>query len=50
MRFDLRKNVTFQDGTPFDAKAAKWNFDRWVGKKRHDFFATSTTIRTRRGH
>lgn len=45
VRFDLRENVTFQDGTPFDAKAAKWNFDRWVGKKRHNFFATSTTIR-----
>jgi len=43
--FDLRKGVKFHDGTPFDAKAAKWNFDRWVGKKRHDFFATSTVIK-----
>ncbi|MGH2943383.1 MAG: ABC transporter substrate-binding protein [Solirubrobacteraceae bacterium] len=42
--FDLREGVTFHDGTPFDAKAAKWNFDRWVGKERHDFFATSTVI------
>jgi peptide/nickel transport system substrate-binding protein len=24
----LRKGVTFHDGTPFDAKAVKWNFDR----------------------
>src|SRR5581483_6411968 len=26
--FKLRKGVTFHDGTPFDAKAAKWNLDR----------------------
>jgi oligopeptide/dipeptide ABC transporter ATP-binding protein len=43
--FDLRKGVKFHDGTPFDAKAAKWNFDRWVGKKRHDFFATLNLLR-----
>lgn len=24
----LREEVTFQDGTPFDAEAVKWNFDR----------------------
>ena len=24
----LRKGVAFHDGTPFDAKAVKWNFDR----------------------
>ncbi len=27
--FTLRKNVTFHDGTPFDASAVVWNFDRW---------------------
>jgi peptide/nickel transport system substrate-binding protein len=27
--FTLRKNVKFHDGTPFDAKAVAWNFDRW---------------------
>ena len=32
--FKLRKNAKFHDGTPFDAKAAKWNLDRWVKAKR----------------
>ena len=27
--FNLRHNVKFQDGTPFDADAVKFNFDRW---------------------
>ncbi len=27
--FTLRRNVKFQDGTPFDAKAVVWNFERW---------------------
>ncbi|MBV8714522.1 MAG: ABC transporter substrate-binding protein [Chloroflexi bacterium] len=28
--FHLRNDVTFQDGTPFNASAVKWNFDRVV--------------------
>ncbi|MCB1089080.1 MAG: hypothetical protein KDM63_18740, partial [Verrucomicrobiae bacterium] len=28
--FNLRNDVTFQDGTPFNAEAVKWNFDRIV--------------------
>ncbi len=27
--FQLRQGVRFQDGTPFDAAAVKFNFDRW---------------------
>lgn len=36
IRFDLRKGVTFQDGTPWDAKSMTWNLDRWIGKE--DYF------------
>jgi peptide/nickel transport system substrate-binding protein len=27
--FALRRNVKFHDGTPFDARAVVWNFERW---------------------
>ena len=27
--FTLRKGVKFHDGTPFDASAVAWNFERW---------------------
>jgi len=29
-RVSLRKNVTFTDGTPWNAAAMTWNLDRWI--------------------
>ncbi|MBB1155624.1 MULTISPECIES: ABC transporter substrate-binding protein [Amycolatopsis] len=31
--FDLKQGVKFSDGTPFDAKAVCFNFDRWYNMK-----------------
>ena len=31
--FHLRKDVKFHDGTPFNAEAAKWNYDRFSNDK-----------------
>ncbi|WBB81239.1 ABC transporter substrate-binding protein [Micromonospora sp. WMMD882] len=42
--FDLRDGVRFTDGTPLDAAAVKWNFERWVGNKRFAFFRASQVI------
>ncbi|MEJ2359042.1 MAG: ABC transporter substrate-binding protein [Deinococcales bacterium] len=33
LTFDLRQGVTFQDGTPFDASAVKWNLERLLDPK-----------------
>ncbi|MBX3016236.1 MAG: hypothetical protein KF832_32245, partial [Caldilineaceae bacterium] len=42
--FHLRQGVTFHDGTPFDAAAAKWNLERWVGNAAHNWLPTATRI------
>jgi peptide/nickel transport system substrate-binding protein len=36
--FTLRRNVKFHDGTPLDARAVVWNFERWwkSGHPQHD--------------
>lgn len=42
--FHLRRGVVFHDGTPFDAKVAKWNFERWVGVERHNWLPSTNRI------
>ena len=42
--FHLRQGVTFHDGTPFDAAAAKWNLEQWVGNEAHNWLPTATRI------
>ena len=44
--FHLRPQVTFHDGTPCDAMAIKWNFDRWVAVQAHNWLPSSTRILT----
>jgi peptide/nickel transport system substrate-binding protein len=38
----LKKGITFQDGTPFNADAVKWNLDRFFAAKRAELPAGST--------
>ena len=44
--FQLRSGVTFHDGTPFDAQAAKWNLERWVGNQEHDWLPIASQIKS----
>ena len=42
--FSLRGGVTFSDGTPFDAEAARFNLERWVGVPDHNWLGASNVI------
>ncbi|KJQ52754.1 ABC transporter substrate-binding protein [Microbacterium sp. SA39] len=42
--FTLRDDVTFTDGEAFNAEAAKWNFDQWVGKPEYLSIGSSQRI------
>jgi nickel transport system substrate-binding protein len=37
LRLELRKNVVFQDGAPWNAAAMKWNLDRWIHLADHNW-------------
>lgn len=41
LRLTLREGVAFQDGTPFDAAACKWNLERWMGTKKFSWMNCS---------
>jgi len=41
LSFDLRRGVTFSDGTAFDARAAKWNLERWMGTEDFSWIGVS---------
>src|SRR5881409_1063298 len=45
--FELRHNVKFHDGTPLDAAAVVWNFERWRSEERRVGKECSRTCRSR---
>ncbi len=42
--FKLRPNVTFSDGTPWNAASMVWNLERWMPKKDYDWLAVSANL------
>lgn len=44
--FKLREDVQFTDGEPFDASAAVWNFEQWVGKDEYLSVGSSQSIKS----
>jgi nickel transport system substrate-binding protein len=41
LTFRLREGVRFSDGTPFDAAAAAFNLNQWIGRKDYNFLGVS---------
>lgn len=44
--FNLRKDVKFSDGTPFDAQAAKFSIERWYKDPANASLGVSTAMRS----
>lgn len=42
--FHLRHNVSFHDGTPFNADAVRWNMDRWLKEPNHSWLPITTVV------
>jgi peptide/nickel transport system substrate-binding protein len=42
--FNLHKDVKFHDGTLFDAKAAKWNIDRYIASMYNQYWGSCEII------
>lgn len=41
LKLTLRQGVVFQDGAAFDAEAAKWNLERWMGHEKFSWMNCS---------
>ena len=46
--FTLREGVEFSDGTPLDAEAVAWNFERWAGKEDTEWLGLSRAFKALR--
>ena len=44
LTFHLRKGVTFSDGAPWNAEAAKKSLDVWIGDEGYSFLETSKVV------
>jgi len=41
LKLTLREGVSFQDGTPFNAEACRWNLERWMGTEKFSWMNCS---------
>ena len=41
LTFNLRKGVTFTDGTPWNSETMRWNLEQWIGREDHSWLLIS---------
>ncbi|WP_461535085.1 ABC transporter substrate-binding protein [Spongorhabdus nitratireducens] len=46
LSFNLRQDVAFSDGTPFNANTARWNLERWMGKPEFAWIGISDAMQS----